>query len=678
MFPTRPNSSRPLSKFPCFGFCHKFVQTYLPGAKQVCRKTLLKFWKSHPRQTMPQQLIYTSAPRGIVAGRSGHCTVARSALMREALMLQLEKFCYYQHLSLSGGQERPIFSCRIADIRGTRFHVLSRIQDAGLDFTGRTNFIAHHLVFTPEEIRHFPIPPVILRDWPGWVKSWTKEPQLLENEDWTALTALAGKTNVPAQTWQRITGDGVNGYGLLETRTGSSFRVDDQTDETVLKLIAESLELSEVRDTRRDFRTAAWNYTFTTSMQEQDNPADFRWRCIHSDNPAANRFATPDCRALSAVRATKVTVEEMAFARAGRQAPQFVTEPQDSHIAEGELAHFTAKAEGVPSPIYQWFSVDRSNNGQILPGETKPELIVQNPALGIARYVVSVTNSAGNAQSRVVTLSVDKKLKLAQVKSDAGTRTAARGVSYQKTEEDIERQRRRLEAEKAQKIFQNRLRRNKILVTILTIVLITSVLAAVIILRGRKPPSIISQPTIQTNQDGNICINVTADGKPPITFDWCRNNQLISSTTNCTLSLTDVSLMNSGSFFVIITNTVGAVTSAVVQWQGKPPTITQQPFFQTNSGSVRITISAIGANPLTYEWYKDDQPILSASNSSLVLTNSGSFSVIITNMAGAATSAVVQWKAHSNQLILADPGDFPRHGNNTAGGQTNHPNGTHP
>src|SRR5580692_615162 len=364
---------------------------------------------------MPQQLIYTSAPRGLVAGRSGHCTVARSASMREALVLRLEQLSYYQHLSLSGGLERPIFACRIVDIRGTRFHVLSRIQDAGLDFTGRTNFIAHHLVFTPEEIRQYLTPPVILRAWPGWVKSWTKEPQLLENEDWAELTALAGKTNIPAQTWQRVTGDAVNGYGLLETRAGASFRVDDQTDETVLEFIAESLELLEVRDTRRDFRTAAWNFTFTTSMQEQDNPADFRWRCIHSDNPAANRLVTPDCCALSAVRATKLTIEETAFARTGRQAPQFITEPQDSRITEGESVHFIAKAEGIPNPTYQWFSVDRTNNGQVLPGETKPELIVQNPALGISRYVVSVTNSAGNAQSRVATLSVEQKLKLAQV-----------------------------------------------------------------------------------------------------------------------------------------------------------------------------------------------------------------------------------------------------------------------
>src|ERR1017187_249750 len=96
---------------------------------------------------MPKQLIYTSAPRGIVPGQSGYCTVARSDEMREALILRLEQLSYYQHLSLSGGTERPISAYRIVDIRGTRYHVLSKIQDAGLDFTGRTNFIAHHLVF---------------------------------------------------------------------------------------------------------------------------------------------------------------------------------------------------------------------------------------------------------------------------------------------------------------------------------------------------------------------------------------------------------------------------------------------------------------------------------------------------------------------------------------------------
>jgi hypothetical protein len=360
---------------------------------------------------MPQQLIYTSAPQGIVAGRSGYCTVARSAKMREPLMLQLEKCCYYQHLSLTGGQERPICSCRIVDIRGTLFHVLSRIQDAGLDFTGRTNFIAHHLVFTPEEIRQFPTPPVILREWPGWVKSWTKDPQMLENEDWADLTALAGRSNVPAQTWQRVTGDAVNGYGLLEARAGASFRVDDQADETVLELIAESLELLEVRDPRRDFRTAAWNYTFTTSMQEQDNPADFRWRCIHSDNPAANRFATPDCRALSAVQATKWTGEETGFARTGRQPPKSVKLTSDKYdIPEGTGVQLEVATDGIPTPTIRWFEIERNQPKELV--GTSGTIQILNPEGRSKRYQVQAFNSAGSVDSNVVEISIRAPVKI--------------------------------------------------------------------------------------------------------------------------------------------------------------------------------------------------------------------------------------------------------------------------
>ncbi len=515
---------------------------------------------------MPQQLIYTSAPRGIVAGRSGHCTVARSAKMREPLMLQLEKFCYYQHLSLTGGQERPIYSCRIVDIRGTRFHVLSRIQDAGLDFTGRTNFIAHHLVFTPEEIRQFPTPPVILREWPGWVKSWTKDPQMLENEDLPDLAALAGRSNVPAQTWQRVTGDAVNGYGLLEARAGASFRVDDQADETVLELIAESLELLEVRDPRRDFRTAAWNYTFTTSMQEQDNPADFRWRCIHSDNPAANRFATPDYRALSAVRATKLTAEETGFARTGRQPPQFVEEPQDTRATEGSSAQFRAKAQGVPNPTYQWFSVDRANNGQVLPGQTNPELTLLNPPIGISRYVVSVSNSLGNAQSRVATLSVEQKLKpVPQPKLRVASQPVVDNDDYQEIKD---RQWRRLEAEN----IRQKQQRNIKIITILAVVLIVGI--SVYLIKG-KPPQIKGSPRIVTNselnkEDGgyitNYQLSVEYYGKTPLFFQWCSNGLPIESATNNILPLSKNTPSNSVSYYVIISNSIGSVKSSDISW----------------------------------------------------------------------------------------------------------------
>ena len=395
---------------------------------------------------MPQQLIYTSAARGIVAGRSGHCTVARSAAMREPLVLQLEKWSYYQHLSLSGGQERPIHACRTVDIRGSRFHVLSRIQDAGLDFTGRTNFVAHHLVFTPAEARRLPSPPVILRGWYGWVRLWATEPQLLENEDWSGLAALMATLSVPAETWRQVTGDAVNGYGMLEVRPGTAFRADDLPDDTVLSLLAESLELLELRDPRRDFRASAWNYTFTTSMQEQDNPTDFRWRCLHSDNPASSRLAGPDCPPLSAVRVQRSTDEEASLARSGRQTPRFVTQPQSLRVIEGEEALFQAQAEGIPSPNYQWFVVDRAGNLEIIATGIAAELVVPNPPFGLSRYLVVARNSQGEATSDVATLSVEQKLRLAAASgSRAPGGTSPDSPMHQKSAEDIDRQRRRLQ-----------------------------------------------------------------------------------------------------------------------------------------------------------------------------------------------------------------------------------------
>jgi len=383
--------------------------------------------------------------------------------MREALTLQLEKFSYYQHLSLSGGQERPIYSSRVLDIRGSRYHVLSRIQDAGLDFTGRTNFLAHHLVFTPEEIRQYPSPPIILARWPGWLSKWNQEPQSLENEDWSGLAGISGTASVPATTWQQVTGDAVNGYGLLESRAGIAIRVDNLKEDKILELFAESLELLELRDPRRDFRVTAWQYTFTTSMQDQDNPADFRWRCLHSDNPASNRFAGPDSCLLSDVRASRVTSEEKIFAQSGRQPPRFVIQPQSIRITDGQQVRLCAKAEGVPSPSYQWYAVDKAGNGQPIANGKDAEIELTNPPFGLSRYVVRASNSQGEVTSVVAELSVNAKPRLVVSQPSTELRVQPKRASpeYVKSSDDIDRQRHRLEAEEAEKMFKKNLRLKK-------------------------------------------------------------------------------------------------------------------------------------------------------------------------------------------------------------------------
>lgn len=554
---------------------------------------------------MPQQLIYTSAPRGVVAGRSGHCTVARSATLREALMLQLEKWSYYQHLSLSGGRERPIFCCRVMDLRGARYHVLTRIQDAGLDFTGRTNFLAHHLVFTPEEIRQFPAPPTILLYWPGWVQSWTKEPELLEREDWTSLAALPAAA-LPAKNWQALTGDAVHGYGLLEARAGTAFRVDRLPEAQILALFSESLELLELRDPRRDFRASGWQYTFTTSLQEQDNPADFRWRCLHADNPAASRFAGPDCRELADIRAARVTDEETRLAQMGRQAPQWITQPQNSRVTEGEAANFQARAEGVPAPRYQWFVLDRAGNGQPVPNGTGPELTLAQPPLGVSRYVVHASNSQGEATSEVVTLSVEGKLRIAATRPSGGATTSKRPTpAYIKSGEELDRQRQRIAEEKAAQQLRRSKRLKKILAGCGIIILLLIAILCLLIWKDRNaeqarqrnmPPAssktnsyassnsiAVAGPAMVLNLQieprneelrpgTNFLIRVDIRGATNYTLQWYREDGIVSDATNSFLSVSNSARENNThKFYFVVSNGTESVTSAVANLKFSVP-----------------------------------------------------------------------------------------------------------
>jgi hypothetical protein len=332
--------------------------------------------------------------------------------MREALALRLEQLSYYHHLSLSGAKERPICAYRIIDIRGARFHVLSRIRDAALDFTGRTNFIAHHLVLAQEEIGSLPTPPVIFRDWDGWLASWTGEPRMLENENWSSLSSLT-KSQLPARTWQSATGDAANAGALFVNRPPLTMCMDDLQESTVLNIFAESVELLEVRDARQDFLVAAWDYTFSTSVQEQDNPGDFRWRCVYSDSPAYAKLGGADCRKISDLRCVNASEEERAFAREGWKAPEFTAQPQNARIIEGETACFEAAVKGLPAPRLQWYAVNKSGQDpEPIAGATSTRLLIRAAGRGLTRYVLCAWNRVPPAvQTLPVVLQVEPKAK---------------------------------------------------------------------------------------------------------------------------------------------------------------------------------------------------------------------------------------------------------------------------
>ena len=98
---------------------------------------------------MFHELIYTSAPRGLAAGSKGFTTVASTPDMPKQLTSLLESLSGYRHLHHPQDAQahlNPIaYSFLTTKIAGSQHFILSRVADAGLDYSQRTNKLAHHL-----------------------------------------------------------------------------------------------------------------------------------------------------------------------------------------------------------------------------------------------------------------------------------------------------------------------------------------------------------------------------------------------------------------------------------------------------------------------------------------------------------------------------------------------------
>ena len=256
---------------------------------------------------MPWQLIYTSAPRGLLSGQVGFCTVARSGDLREALAQRLEQISSYHYLRVAeattANRNPTVCTFRILDLRGSKYYVLTRIQPCGLDFTARTNHLAHHLVFQPNDLARLPSPSAILRNWDGWLPSWQGEPRLVEDPSLDNFDAAAGNF-LPAQTWLRVTGDAGRAAGLLEgdCARGCYLLCPAGSEKQVLDMYCESLQLLNLNG---QYPLRPWRHPFTTFLQAEDNAGDFHWRACQEGTPA-HQEASQRQAALIPLRSVRV------------------------------------------------------------------------------------------------------------------------------------------------------------------------------------------------------------------------------------------------------------------------------------------------------------------------------------------------------------------------------------
>ena len=164
---------------------------------------------------MAQQLIFTSTPQGLEPGRSGYCTVARHKDIRQRLVRELERISVYDFGQQVGGNRVDISVYRKITLGSEEFYVLTRICDAGMDYTNRTNYLAHHLILDGFEIATSPSPAEVFLNWSGWKKKWEEGPRYLNPSEEVVLTGFKSKGLVPCKNWLSFTNDPGNGAALV-------------------------------------------------------------------------------------------------------------------------------------------------------------------------------------------------------------------------------------------------------------------------------------------------------------------------------------------------------------------------------------------------------------------------------------------------------------------------------
>ena len=172
------------------------------------------------------------------------------------------------------------------------------------------------------------------------------------------------------------------------------------------------------------------------------------------------------------------------------------------------------------------------------------------------------------------------------------------------------------------------------------------------------PQTVISQqPQSVTNNNPGTASTFTvfAMGTPPLAYQWFSgtpaSGTLLSGQTNSTLAFTPAVTNEAGPYFVVVSNSLNAVTSSVatltvltapqIVVQPAPPSLDLFVGRSTN-----YSVGAIGALPLFYQWFNGTNPIPGAvtttlSLNNLQLANSGNYSAVVSNAFGAATSSVV-------------------------------------
>lgn len=160
-----------------------------------------------------------------------------------------------------------------------------------------------------------------------------------------------------------------------------------------------------------------------------------------------------------------------------------------------------------------------------------------------------------------------------------------------------------------------------------------------------------------------VTMYVTSDGWPTPTLQWRKNGAPIAGATGSTFIIESAAVIDAGAYSVVATNEVGSATSPdeVLTVNLGPvdimPSIQTQPVASQSAnvgGTASFAVVASGTPSPSYQWRKNGSNLAGATGSTLALTSlttgdSGTYTVIVSNIAGNVTSS-------ASVLTVTDPG----------------------
>jgi len=179
------------------------------------------------------------------------------------------------------------------------------------------------------------------------------------------------------------------------------------------------------------------------------------------------------------------------------------------------------------------------------------------------------------------------------------------------------------------------------------------------------PPLIVTAPTNQIVAAGsNATFTVFASGSGPLRYRWQFNGANILNATNSSYTVTNVQQALTGNYTVTVSNMVAVVTSSppAVLSLRTPPVITVQPTNRTATLTSNVTFSVVATgNPApAYQWRFGATNLPGATGSSFTRTNvqtnhAGIYSVVVSNIAGSATSSNATLTVNTPPVFTLDP-----------------------